>query len=175
MVNKITLTIIVSIILTVILISLVNVGTSLFLEKPEYNDYCGEIKPIKLDDAEMTQSICETNEGTWTAQEIRCVTTPCPQGYCDYHKKCADKYEESLKPYNQTRYYIFAGLGFILLLIGLFISENMIQLTGLATGGILVTQGIVMNFENKSIVFISLIAILIIFGILAYRIIKKKD
>ena len=41
MANKLALTIIVSIILTIILISIVNVWTSLFLESPEYNDYCG--------------------------------------------------------------------------------------------------------------------------------------
>tara|TARA_Y100000034_G_scaffold133867_1_gene200717 strand:- start:132 stop:284 length:153 start_codon:yes stop_codon:yes gene_type:complete len=50
----------------------------------------------------------------------------------------------------------------------------MIQFTGLATGGVFVTQGIVMNFQNKTIVFISLIAILLIFGTLALKIIKKK-
>ena len=164
MVNKLTLTIIVSIILTVILISLVNVGVSLFLERPEYEDFCGEIKPAPIiKGVEETQETCEANNGTWR------------NGYCDYFEKCSEEYENALKPYNQIRYYIFAGLGFILLLLGLFISENLIQLTGLATGGILVTQGIVMNFENKLIVFVSLIAILIIFGILAYRIIKKKD
>ena len=176
MANRLALTIIVSIILTVIVISIVNVGTSLFLERPEYNEFCGDVRAVKLSqEQEVTQEICEANEGEWFPEEIRCVTTPCPQGYCDYYSKCRDEYEESLKPYNQIRYYIFAGLGFILLLIGLFIAENMIQLTGLATGGILVAQGIVMNFENKTIVFISLLAILIIFGILAYRIIKKKD
>jgi hypothetical protein len=32
-----------------------------------------------------------------------------------------------------------------------------------------------MNFQNKLIVFISLIAILLIFGLLAWRILRKKD
>ncbi len=162
MTNKLALTIIVSIILTVIIISLVNVGTSLFLNKPEYSKYCGDIetapKPIT-----QNQTSCEAEGGTWERE------------YCNYYKQCEKEYQKALKPYNQIRYYIFAGIGFILLLIGLFAKENMIQLTGLATGGILVTQGIVINFENKTIVFISLIAILIIFGIIAYKIINKKD
>jgi hypothetical protein len=176
MTNKTALTIIVSVILTVIIISIVNVGTSLFLERPEWEDYCSEIKPISLaKDQDMSQELCEGNGGKWTAQEVRCVTTPCAQGYCDYHADCNENYENAQKPYNQTRYYIFAGIGFILLLVGLFTKENMIQLTGLGTGGILVTQGIVMNFENKTIVFVSLIAILLIFGVIAYRIINKKD
>ena len=155
MTNKLALTIIVSIILTVIVISIVNVGTSLFLERPEYEDYC-EASITKL---RVTPD--STNEEIETINEEQ--------------RQCSEDYENALKPYNQIRYYIFAGIGFILLLVGLFAKENMIQLTGLATGGILVTQGIVMNFENKTIVFISLIAILAIFGVIAYRIINKKD
>ncbi|MFA7707494.1 MAG: hypothetical protein WCX73_00935 [Candidatus Pacearchaeota archaeon] len=175
MANRLALTIIVSIILTAIIISLVNVGTSLFLPTPEYNDYCGKIiTPQLSQNQEITQELCESTNGTWNSQDIKCITTPCPQGYCDFYTKCQNEYESAMKPYNQIRYYIFAGIGFILLLIGLFALENMIQLTGLATGGILVVQGIIMNFQNKTIVFISLILILIIFGVIAYRIIRKK-
>ena len=155
MTNKLALTIIVSIILTVIVISIVNVGVSLFLDEPEYDDYC-DISVTKMQ---------ITPDSTEEEREI----------IDNKYEECRDKYEEARKPYNQVRYYVFAGLGFILLLVGLFAKENMIQLTGLATGGILVTQGIVMNFENKTIVFVSLIAILAIFGVIAYRIINKKD
>ena len=154
--NKLALTIIVSIILTVIMISTVNVGTSLFLEKPEYSDYCDESK--------MAPAICRLDENG------DCITPKLDYNY----NECNDRYDEAKEPYNQFRYYIFAGLGFLLLLIGLFAKENMIQFTGLSTGGILVAQGIVMNFQNKGIVFTSLIVILIIFGILAYRIINKQ-
>ena len=178
MANRLALTIIVSIILTAIIISLVNVGTSLFLPAPEYTAYFEKITEPRLSpNQEITQELCESSNGTWTAQDIKCITTPCPQGYCDYSKLYAQyqkDYDAAMKPYNQIRYYIFAGIGFILLLVGLFALENMIQLTGLATGGILVVQGIVMNFQNKSIVFISLIAILIIFGVIAWRIIRNK-
>ncbi len=177
MANRLALTIIVSIILTAIIISLVNVGTALFLPAPEYNDYCGRMTEPKLSpNQEITRELCEANNGTWTATpDVKCITAPCPQGYCDFYSKCQSEYEAAMKPYNQIRYYIFAGIGFILLLVGLFALENMIQLTGLASGGILVVQGIVMNFENKTIVFVSLIVILIIFGIIAWRIIRKKN
>jgi len=155
MANRLALTIIVSIILTVIIVSIVNVGTSLFLEKPEYEDFC-------------EASIVKMQISPDSTEEER-------QAINEEQEECRKEYQDAFKPYNQIRYYIFAGIGFILLLIGLFAVENMIQLTGLATGGILVTQGIVMNFENKTIVFISLLAILIIFGVIAYRIINKKD
>jgi len=154
MANKLALTIIVSIILTVIMVSIVNVGVSLFLDEPEYEDYC-DISVTKMQ---------VTPDSTEEEREL----------IDSKYDECREEYEEAMKPYNQIRYYVFAGLGFILLLVGLFAKENMIQLTGLATGGILVTQGIVMNFENKTIVFISLIAILVIFGVIAWRIISQK-
>ena len=151
MVNKTALTIIVSIILTVIMISLVNVGTSIILEEPEYKDYCNESKMVWKEN--MTDS----------EREVQRVAS----------NECNEEYEEARKPYNQYRYYIFAGIGFALLLAGLFFKENIVQLTGLAAGGILVAEGIVINLENKGIVFISLLAILAIFGVVAYRVINK--
>jgi len=176
MANRLALTIIVSIILTAIIIALVNVGTALFLPAPDYQDYCGKVTEPKLSpNQEMTQELCESTSGIWNPQKVQCIQEPCSQGYCDYYSVCQKEYESAMKPYNQIRYYIFAGIGFILLLIGLFATEGMIQFTGLATGGILVVEGIFMNFQNKLIVFISLIAILLIFGLLAWRILRKKD
>ena len=176
MVNKLALSILISIILTAIIVSTVNVGTSLFLNEPEYEDFCNYSKSIYIDTYEnITKDICETNNGTWTPQNVQCIKAPCPQGYCDFYQKCQQAYSEALKPYNQFRFYIFAGLGFLFLLIGLFALENLIQITGLATGGILVVEGIIMNLENKMVVFLSLIAILIIFGILAWRVVNKHD
>lgn len=146
------LTVIVSIILTVIVISLVNVGTSIILDEPEYDDFCGKVD-LKF------QPVNKTTE------EIEILN--------EENRLCNEEYHAAQKPYNQYRYYIFAGIGFLLLIVGLFAKENLVQLTGLAAGGILVAEGIVINLENKVIVFFSLLAILIIFGIVAQRIIKK--
>lgn len=176
MVNKLALSILISIILTVIIVSTVNVGTSLFLKEPEYDQFCNYSKAIPIETYDnITKDVCEQYNGTWEPQNIQCVKAPCPQGYCDFYRKCQLAYDAATKPYNQYRFYIFAGLGFLLLLIGLFAIENLIQITGLATGGILVFEGIVQNWQNKMVVFIALIAILIIFGILAWRVINKSD
>jgi hypothetical protein len=145
------------------------------MNEPQYDSYCNMSKSIPVETySNITREVCEQYNGTWNPQPVQCIKAPCPQGYCDYYQKCNQAYQEAQKPYNQQRFYIFAGLGFILLLIGLFISENLIQITGLATGAILVFEGIVQNFQNKMAVFIALVLILIIFGILAYRVIKSK-
>ena len=104
------------------------------LEKPEYNDYCGKMdlryEPLNKSDSEIEVMNAE-------------------------YDKCNEEWEAAQRPYNQYRYYIFAGIGFALLLFGLFSKENIMQLTGLAAGGILVAEGIVINLENKIIVFFS--------------------
>jgi hypothetical protein len=173
--NKIALSIIIGIILTIIIVSLVNVGTSLFLKEPEYEKYCNRSSSPALETYDnITKETCEAYNGTWTPQNVQCIKAPCPQGYCDFYQKCNQEYNDAQKPYNQKRFYVFAFLGFILLIFGLFVKEMLLQITFLGSGGILVFEGIVSNLQEKLIVFISLLAILIIFGIIAYRVIKKR-
>lgn len=169
------LTILISIILSILIISIVNVGTELVHERPDYKDFCGDVKPIQLEKGQdITQEFCEENGGKWTAEDIRCITTPCPQGYCDYYFNCQEELNLAEQDYNQLRFYIFAIIGFALLLLGLIHKELMIQITGLATGGILVLEGVVMNLQNKLVVFIALLLILAVFGVLGYRLVRKK-
>ena len=174
--NKTALSILISIILTIIIVSLINVGTSLFLHEPEYDKFCDINRSPALENYEnITPEICESNNGTWNPQNIQCIKAPCPQGYCDFYQKCNQAWNDAQKPYNQKRFYVFAGLGFILLVLGLFFVELLLQTTSLASGGILVFEGIVSNLQDKLVVFISLLAILVIFGILAYRLIHKNN
>jgi len=173
--NKIALSIIISTILTIIIVSLVNVGTSLFLKEPEYNQYCNNTPPAIGTYDNITKEICESYNGTWTPQNIQCIKAPCAQGYCDFYQKCSQAYNDAQKPYNQKKFYVFAILGFVLLIFGLFVKEMLLQITSLASGGILVFEGIVTNLQDKLIVFISLLAILIIFGIIAYRVIRRNS
>lgn len=173
--NKVALSILVSIILTVIIISLVNVGLSIFLESPKYDDYCGK---FQTQEVISTQERCEELGGQWNSEGItypREVVdeTKVIDGYCDRNFQCNKDWEDARDDYNQKRYYVLALIGFALLLVGLFYKEILIQITGLASGGILVAEGIVTNFQNKTITFVSLLLILIVFGVLAYRIVNR--
>ena len=177
MANKLALSIIVSIILTVIIIALVNVGIAVFMDSPKYEDYCN----ITTQEIPANQTRCEALGGKWNAEGKTYPRTPAGteqlepiNGYCDLYYECQKGYDNAMKNYNQIRFYIVAVIGFILLLTGLFAKENIVQLTGLATGGILVGEGVVLNFQNELVVFITLLAILIIFGIVAWRVIRKR-
>lgn len=144
---KITTIILISIIMTVVLVSLVNVGFGIFLERPNFSDFC-DIDPPRVES--------EPNEN------IKEVDFTCRQDF-----------EEAQKDYNQLKFYVFAGLGFLLLITGLFIPDLTTRIIALASGGILVAEGIVFNLQNKILVFISLAFILLIGGFLAVRSIRK--
>lgn len=165
--SKITSIVLVSLILIAVLVAVVNVGMSLFYDSPDYNKYCPTIP--------STQEECESQGYTWHLGITNCEESKgCINsgGYCDTFK-CNIEYDKAIENYNQIKFYIFAGLGLILMLLGLFIPEIITKVVGLSTGGILTIQGIVMNFQNKWAVFISLIIILIIFGVLGVRVVRK--
>lgn len=179
-ISKLGLTIIVAIILTTIIVALVNVGLSIFIEDPNYDDFCGKYRPAPTvidktgEDSELVCAedikICEDGTTLTRDPKMGCEFPSCSEEFED----CQDEWENARDNFNQRRFYFFAGIGFVLLLIGLFWRENLFQITGLASGGILIFEGIVTNFQNKILVFTTLIIILIVFGIIARRVIKKR-
>jgi hypothetical protein len=181
----VAMTIIVSVILTILIISLVNVGLSIFLERPDYNDFCpltAYKEPIP-ENTEVLGGTCSTVSPD--SREECCIN----KGYTEYdeesggcigvsqytdYQKCQNDYDNAMSNYNQIRYYVFAGIGFVLLLTGLFTTMLMLQITGFASGAILLIEGVVTNFENKITVFVTLLIIFVVFGILAWRIVEKS-
>jgi hypothetical protein len=168
-----------SIIFIILIVSIVNVGLSIFLEGPQYDDYCELRSTADI----TTQEQCEAIEGKWMSYygSEKPIARPIgsdvtiSEGYCDADYQCREEYEQAQKDYNQIRYYVFAILGLALFFMGAYSTIPILQYTGLASGAILLTEGIVTNFENKTMVFVSLIIILVIFGFLAFKKLLKKD
>lgn len=172
--QKILLTALVTLILTVVIVATINVGLSIFLEAPQYDKYCPNIN---------TQATCESNGGNWTTSQQMVVpdsygnTKPIQVGnnYCEYdYTTCQKNLEDANKHYNDVRFYTFAGSGVILALIGLFITFPLIQFTGIISSLVLLGEGIIFNFSNKIAVFITLIIVLIIVGVGAFIVLKRN-
>lgn len=193
--------VIISVFLTIVLVSLVNVGYALFYEGPEYSDFCGDQrvipKPVGEEGDAYTAcpSVCTK---LYEIQAVQCVTEPCPaqcvlnecgsgcgaDGINSFETldaceaviesgSCYEAYEDSRDDYNQSRFFVLAGIGFLLLLLGLFIPNTMIKIIGLTGGAVLVIEAILLNLQNKPAVFISLTLILIIFGYFGIRTVMK--
>lgn len=149
--KNILLTIAVSIIMTIVIVALVNVGLSILQEEPRYEFYCNS-----------------------TMYKVAPADEVANQKYNAEMNACNAQLDSAMKQYNQTRFYVFGIVGVILVMIGLFIASPIIRWTTLISGAILLIEGVVLNFANKITVFISLLIILILISIGVWRVIKKE-
>ena len=137
------------IVLAALIVSFLNVGISLFYERPEYSDFCEEqffARPFNE---------TEPNQEEITKQ-----------------RECQENFNDADKRYNRVVFFILAPIGLILLIAGTFVSGLTIQIMLMGSGFLNVVIGIVRNIESKLEIFIA-IGILIVIGIVF--VIKKLN
>ena len=83
---------------------------------------------------------------------------------------CNKNFENEMKTYNKNSFFIFAPIGFILIVVGLFVSPLLIQIATLPAGAILVIEAAMRNFDDKLMIIITF-ALLIVAAI--YLALKK--
>ena len=108
-------------------------GMSVFYPNPNYEDFCPEIQSAKLFN---TGTECTSIGGKWTSEEIRCITEPCPQGYCDTTFYCRQDYEDANEIRAKKIFYISIPLGILLLVLGGFLFHLDSVGAGLMGGGV---------------------------------------
>ncbi len=184
--RTLALTIIVGIFIAIMVITLVNLIVSYSYPAPEYNKYCNSSSnyyysyPAKpyLPQPE-TNASCFFNS-TLNNQVDSCTAQGGSPIYqyndngctvalkqCDF---CAKQLDTDTKSYNRVSFFIFAIIGFILVVLGLFIPTLLLQIIALPAGAILVIEAAVKNFDDKLAVIIVL-ALLVIAAI--YLALKK--
>jgi hypothetical protein len=90
-------------------------GISVFFPQPEYNDFCPEARAaVVVEDAK----ICENMSGKWFPQEIKCITTPCPQGYCDIDYYCRQDYDDAVEENSKKRFFVSIPVGIAIIALG---------------------------------------------------------
>jgi hypothetical protein len=174
--SRIFLLIMISIIFTVLVVALVNIGVSLFLTTPEFDDFCdiNSVRPLPVEKPELQacpEDAKTCDDGTVLSRDplLNCEFPPCK----DEFETCNKEYSQARESFNQIRFYIFAIIGFALLIFGIY-TASFYQITGLASGIILVIEGVLANLQNKIAVFILLLFILVVFWFIARKILKKK-
>ncbi|MFH1151674.1 MAG: hypothetical protein V1788_00950 [Nanoarchaeota archaeon] len=83
-----------------------------------------------------TEARCLDFGGKWEAQEIKCVTTPCPQGYCNRDYQCRMDYEDAQKKYSLNAFLIAVPLGILIIIFGAFLFSLDAVGVGLMGGGV---------------------------------------
>ena len=128
------------IVLAVLITSFLNIGLSLIYKTPNYEDYCQEIRPLKLDE----QISIEQQEE---------------------QKKCSDDFNQAMQSRNKKVFFILAPIGFILLIIGTLVKDLTLQVMLMGSGFLSTLISIFQNMQDKLSIFIT-IGLLLIVGIL---------
>ncbi len=143
-------------------------GLNTILEKPEYNDFCGDrsAKPVE------TQESCEVDGGKWIN-----LNEPTFRGYCEITYECKNDYENARENYAKKIFLIAMPLSILIIILGaFFIPVNSVG-TGLMLGGvgtILFGTGSYWGHASNPLkFFLSLLGLLILIW-LGYRIEKRS-
>ncbi len=156
--TNLPVTILMSIVIAAVLIGITEVGMSIYKEQPDYQSYC---TPTQAFNKVLPMDECTAGGGQW-------INDYCQQR-CDQAT-----YDQDMKDFNQQRFYVIGTIGLVFILAGLFITVPIIQWSGISSGGVLIIQSIVMNFQNKVTVFVYLIIILITVGLGVWYNLYKK-
>ena len=178
--RKLALTILLGIFISIMLITLFNLTVTYFYEMPQYDDFCKNIYenyPMKYTNGQCLNCTF--------SKELQEASVSCGQeggiSVYEYDEKgceislkecnlCNKEFEDANKIYNRNTFFIYAAIGFALIVAGLFISILLIQLITLPAGAFLVIEAAVKNFDDKLYIIITF-ALLIIAAV--YLALKK--
>lgn len=178
------LTILVGVFIAIMVSILFNLIVSYVYEGPNYDDFCrslmgkysveplGTYMPEKCLNCTFSKSLQEkfdncSKEGGTPVPEYDDNGCTVALKECNM---CNKDFENSMKMYNRNAFFIFAAIGFILIVAGLFVQPLLIQIATLPSGAVLVIEAAMRNFDSKLMVIITF-ALLIVAAV--YLALKK--
>jgi hypothetical protein len=176
------LTIILGVFLAIMVSVLFNLIVDYTYPGPEYDKYCKGVYsstyPIKYGDMGVSGVNCTfskvlqvqsdncTSEGGIAVYEYDnngCTTS---MKECSF---CNKQFEEASKEYNRTVFFVFAVIGFILIVLGLYVSPLLVQIASIPSGAVLVIESAMRNFDDKLAVIIVFALLIVLAIVLALR------
>jgi len=137
-------------------------GISTFVSKPDYNDFCSDVRyPQQISEEDNTKICPAVCVPMYEIKEVRCVTEPCnpvcefnecgsgcgPDGINSFNtldqceltltgKNCYDEYDDAMKKYSKTVFIIAIPLGVLIIFLGAFFFSLDAVGAGLMGGGV---------------------------------------
>lgn len=150
-------------------------GIEAFYPSPNWEDYCGdkEIPGKIIED----KNSCEINGGRWTPQEIRCVTEPCPQGYCDLYYQCNLDLQEDQESHSQVVFIISLIAAVVVIIVGYsFLKTEPVGSALIGSGVWAIFWGSAINWRNFSNIWRFLLLLIAFIAIvwITHRLNSKK-
>ena len=180
--RKLALTIILGVFISIMLITLFNLIVTYFYEEPNYNEFCGSMinsYPIKMGaeqclnctfspELQNVVDNCTRENGipSYNYDERGCSVS---LKDCD---QCNKNFETANQVYNRNTFFIYAAIGFALIVAGLFVTQLLLQIIALPAGAFLVIESAVKNFDDKLYIIITFTMLIIAAVYLALKKLK---
>jgi hypothetical protein len=183
--TKLALTIIIGIFISIMIITLFNLVVTYFYAAPDSNNFCKNVGatpyPIKygtsLDqcaNCTFSKDLQEQTDNCTQADGIAVYNYD--NNGCTISLKecnlCNQDYQNATKAYNRNTFFIYAAIGFALVVVGLFISILLIQIITLPAGAFLVIEAAIKNFDDKLYIIITFSLLIIAAVLLALKKLK---
>lgn len=174
------LTILLGIFIAIMVTVLFNLIVSYVYEPPKYENICRGINtgpyPVKYGTEQCANC---TFSKTLQEQTDKCVLAGGTAVY-DYDDRgctstikecnmCNKQFEDSVAKYNRNTFFVFAAIGFVLIVLGLYVAPLLVQISTLPAGAFLVIESAAKNFNDKLLVIIVFALLIIAAIILALR------
>jgi hypothetical protein len=184
------LTIILGVFIAIMVVTLFNLIVDYAYEGPKYEDYCkgvmgtGEAGSYPIKYGTVVGGGCGncTFSSALQKQTEECYSNGGMPLY-DYDNEgctsaikecnmCQKTFDDAMKSYNRQTFFVFAIIGFALIVAGLFVPILLIQLITLPAGAFLVIEAAVKNFDDKLYVIIVFSLLIIAAVMLALKKLK---
>jgi len=179
------LTIILGVFLAIMVSVLFNLIVDYAYPAPQYDKYCGGVYgpsyPVKYGgmglegvncsfspSLQMKADNCSQQGGiaVYEYDDKGCTTS------IKECSMCSKEYDNVMKKFNRINFYIFALIGFILIIFGLYSAPLLIQIAAIPSGAVLVIEAAMRNFDDKLAVIIIFALLIIAAIVLALRKLK---
>jgi len=179
------LTILLGVFIAVMVVVLFNLLVSYAYESPKYEDICKNINsgpyPVKYGVGTEQCANC-TFSKSLQEQTDKCVQDGGMAVY-DYDSKgctvslkecnmCNKQFNDAVAKYNRNTFFVFAAIGFILIISGLYVAPLLVHISTLPAGAVLVIEAAVKNFDDKLFVIITFALLIVAAVVLALRKLK---
>ncbi len=180
------LTILVGVFVAIMVATLFNLVVDYVYEGPDYEDYCKGVEgigpyPVKYGvsnefcgNCTFSSALQKQTEDCYNERGIP-VYNYDSKGCTSSIKECnmcSKQFEDAMKAYNRETFFVFAAIGFVLIVVGLFVPVLLIQIITLPSGAFLVIEAAVKNFDDKLLVIITFSLLIIAAVYLALKKLK---
>ena len=163
--RKLALTILLGIFIAIMVITLFNLIVTYVYPVPDYNKFCNSTIAWQSSPVKISENLCCNLSQSLQNEQTNCysqggqpVFNYDNNGCANSLKKCdlcSKDFENANQVYNRNTFFIYAAIGFVLIVSGLFINVLLIQIITLPAGAFLVIESAIKNFDDKLYIIVT--------------------